>query len=202
MKIIGREREALRDGASALIEDLALRNSEGELLELGESPLWRALEYQESTSGEQYQIIAGDRQMRTLAISAAPLLSEAGEKEGAVAVIRDISDEVRQHGELVAAYDRLREHDRLKSAFVSNVTHELRTPLNVIIGLCQLLERDPQLPLAALQEDAVSRMERNAKNLLELVNELIDYSRQSMTGQYRKRVSTLYFTLTTTFHGF
>jgi len=177
MKIIGREREMLRDGASALIEDLALRNSEGELLELNESPVWRALEYQESTSGEQYRIMAGDGEMRTLAISSAPLLSEAGEKEGAVAVIRDISDEVRQHGELVAAYDRLREHDRLKSAFVSNVTHELRTPLNVIIGLCQLLERDPQLPLAALQEDAVLRMERNAKNLLELVNDLIDYSR-------------------------
>jgi signal transduction histidine kinase len=78
---------------------------------------------------------------------------------------------------LVAAYDRLREHDRLKTAFVSNITHELRTPLNVILGLCQLLERDRDLPLAPLQNEAVVRMERNARSLLELVNDLLDYSR-------------------------
>jgi signal transduction histidine kinase len=57
----------------------------------------------------------------------------------------------------------LREHDRLKSAFVSNMSHELRTPLNVISGLCQLLERDPQMPLAPSQNEAVGRMKRNAR---------------------------------------
>jgi two-component system, sensor histidine kinase and response regulator len=105
------------------------------------------------------------------------LTGEDGRHEGAVAVFRDITEEVEQHDELVAAYDRLREHDRLKTAFVSNISHELRTPLNVIIGLSQLLARDRQLPLAPLQEEAVTRMERNARSLLELVNDLLDYSR-------------------------
>ena len=118
-----------------------------------------------------------DGEMRVIAISATPLTGDDGEPEGAVAVFRDITEEVTQHDELVAAYDRLREHDRLKSAFVSNITHELRTPLNVIIGLCQLLQRDSQLPLAPLQNEAVFRMERNARSLLELVNDLLDYSR-------------------------
>jgi signal transduction histidine kinase len=110
-------------------------------------------------------------------MSATPLTGEDGRHEGAVAVFRDITEEVVQHGELVSAYDRLREHDRLKSAFVSNISHELRTPLNVIIGLCQLLARDRQLPLAGLQHEAITRMERNARSLLELVNDLLDYSR-------------------------
>jgi signal transduction histidine kinase len=110
-------------------------------------------------------------------VSATPLVGDGGRSEGVVAVFRDITEEVRQHDELLAAYDRLREHDRLKSAFVANMSHELRTPLNVVIGLCQLLARDPSLPLAPLQADAVTRMHRNARALLDMVNDMLEYSR-------------------------
>ncbi|HEX8748372.1 MAG TPA: ATP-binding protein [Pyrinomonadaceae bacterium] len=176
-EIMGRRRSEFRDGAEALIEDFMLRNLEGDALPLAASPLYRSLRLHESISGEPVRVVRPDGEMRVIAISATPLTDEQGEAVGAVAVFRDTTEEVRQHDELVAAYDRLREHDRLKSAFVSNVTHELRTPLNVIIGLCQLLQRDPQLPLAPLQSEAVMRMERNARSLLELVNDLLDYSR-------------------------
>lgn len=175
--IIGREPRDFRDGAEALISDISLRDLDGRPLPPEETPLWRALEGRETISGQQLQIIHKDEEKRVVAISATPLTGEDGRPEGAVAVFRDITEEVRQHDELVAAYDRLREHDRLKTAFVSNMTHELRTPLNVILGLCQLLIRDRQLPLAPLQEEAVTRMERNARSLLELVNDLLDYSR-------------------------
>jgi signal transduction histidine kinase len=57
--------------------------------------------------------------------------------------------------------------------FVKAMTHELRTPLNVIIGLCQLLERDRKSPLSETQRDAVDRMERNARALLVAVNHLL-----------------------------
>ncbi|HKS26820.1 MAG TPA: ATP-binding protein [Pyrinomonadaceae bacterium] len=176
-EIMGRKPSEFRDGAEALIEDFVLRDLEGEELPLSASPLYRALRLRESISGEQVRVVRPGGEMRVIAISATPLMDEQGDAVGAVAVFRDTTEEVHQHDELVAAYDRLREHDRLKSAFVSNVTHELRTPLNVIIGLCQLLQRDPQLPLAPLQSEAVMRMERNARSLLELVNDLLDYSR-------------------------
>ena len=65
--------------------------------------------------------------------------------------------------------------------FTRSMTHELRTPLNVIIGLCQVLERDPESPLSPMQRDAVDRMERNAQSLLQSVNHLIDCLR---TGQF------------------
>jgi PAS domain S-box-containing protein len=176
-QIMGRQRNDFRDGAEALIADFALRDMDGHALRPEQTPLWRALERRESISGEQLKIARADGEVRVVAISATPLTGEEGKQEGAVAVFRDITEEFEQHDELVAAYDRLREHDRLKSAFVSNISHELRTPLNVIIGLCQLLERDRQLPLAPLQGEAVTRMERNARSLLELVNDLLDYSR-------------------------
>jgi PAS domain S-box-containing protein len=176
-KIIGRTPEEFRDGTEALIADMAFRDLHGRTLSPEEHPLNRALERREHLSGEQLEIVQTDGEKRVVAMSATPLTGENGRHEGAVAVFRDITEEVRQHGELVSAYDRLREHDRLKSAFVSNISHELRTPLNVIIGLCQLLERDRQSPLAPLQNEAVTRMQRNALSLLELVNDLLDYSR-------------------------
>lgn len=176
-EIIGRKRSDFRDYAQGLITDMALRNMEGRELKPEETPIMRALERREQISGEQLKIARPDGQESVIALSATSLVGEDGQQEGAVAVFRDITENVKQHDELVAAYDRLREHDRLKSAFVSNISHELRTPLNVIIGLCQLLERDRQLPLAPLQDEAVIRMERNARSLLELVNDLLDYSR-------------------------
>jgi PAS domain S-box-containing protein len=175
--ILGRRRDDFRDGAQSLIEDIPLKNMEGRDLLAEETPLWRALEKRESVYGQQLKIKQGNGETGVISMSATPLTGEQGWPEGAVAVFRDITEEVKQHDELVAAYDRLREHDRLKTAFVSNITHELRTPLNVILGLCQLLERDRDLPLAPLQNEAVVRMERNARSLLELVNDLLDYSR-------------------------
>ncbi len=175
--IIGRQPGEFRDGVDALIADMALRDLQGNLLPAEATPLGRALARGEHVSGEHVQILRGAEDEGVLAVSATPLTSDGGRREGVVAVFRDITPEVRQYKELMDAYGRLREHDRLKSAFVANVSHELRTPLNVIIGLCQLLERDRHQPLAPLQSEAVERMGRNARSLLELVNDLLDYSR-------------------------
>lgn len=59
------------------------------------------------------------------------------------------------------------------NSFTRTMSHELRTPLNVIIGLCQVLERDQKSPLSPMQLDAVDRMERNAQALLLSVNHVI-----------------------------
>ncbi len=69
-----------------------------------------------------------------------------------------------------------------RADFLKSITHELRTPLNVIIGLCQLLERDRKRPLSPTHKDAVNRMERNARTLLESVNRLLEGVR---TGDFK-----------------
>ena len=62
--------------------------------------------------------------------------------------------------------------------FAKAMSHELRTPLNVIIGMCQFLERDQKTPLSAMHRDAVDRMERNARALLQSVNHLLECLRR------------------------
>ncbi len=56
--------------------------------------------------------------------------------------------------------------------FVDAAAHDLHTPLNVIIGMCHVMDRDPE-PLTAKQKDAVRRIERNAQALLKSINELL-----------------------------
>ncbi|MDX1913615.1 MAG: two-component regulator propeller domain-containing protein [Saprospiraceae bacterium] len=69
---------------------------------------------------------------------------------------------------------RLLELDRLKSQFFSSVTHEFRTPLTL------LLEPARQL-LAEAKDQAVhyrlELIERNARRLLDFVNQLLDLSK-------------------------
>ncbi|HEX8719029.1 MAG TPA: ATP-binding protein [Pyrinomonadaceae bacterium] len=190
-RVLGRREGEFDGGVKALIVDMTLRDAAGRVLPAEETPVCRALSGGEHVSAEQYKIVRRDGEERVLSVSATPLRGEGGRAEGVVAVFRDITDDVRKHDEMLAAYDRLREHDRLKSAFVANMSHELRTPLNVIIGLCQLLSRDPGQPLAPLQADALGRMERNGRALLEMVNDMLDYSRleSGRSGLYLERLA-------------
>lgn len=63
--------------------------------------------------------------------------------------------------------------NRAKSSFVATVSHEIRTPLNAIIGLSEML-REQSLPQKAL--DHVDSIQRSGEILLEILNEVLDYS--------------------------
>jgi signal transduction histidine kinase len=67
----------------------------------------------------------------------------------------------------------VRTGERAAKDFVKGMTHEMHTPLNVIIGLCQVLERDRKTSLLPMQRDAVERMERNAQALLQTIDHLL-----------------------------
>ena len=69
--------------------------------------------------------------------------------------------------------------NRATTSYAQAMSHELRTPLNVIIGICQFLERDRTTPLSPMHRDAVDRMERNARALLQSVNDVLEHLRNS-----------------------
>jgi signal transduction histidine kinase len=67
--------------------------------------------------------------------------------------------------------------NRIKSQFIANMSHELRTPLNAIIGYSEIIEEDAQ---AAGSDQSVSdsiKVQRSAKHLLALINEILDLSK-------------------------
>ena len=73
-----------------------------------------------------------------------------------------------------SAHESFLVNDLDRPDFMKSISHELRTPLNVIIGICQFLERDQKTPLSPMHRDAVSRMDRNARALLQSVTRLLD----------------------------
>ncbi len=84
--------------------------------------------------------------------------------------------------DLVVARERAEESDRLKSAFLANLSHEVRTPMNCIVGFAKLLA-DPELP-AEDRVEFVHLIQESANSLLTLLGDLLDVSRIE-TGQLR-----------------
>jgi signal transduction histidine kinase len=78
---------------------------------------------------------------------------------------------LRQHAELERQNERLRELDQVKDALLANVSHDLRTPLTAILGYAELMTRRGGLSDKHARSAAV--IERNARRLLRLVNDLL-----------------------------
>ena len=85
-----------------------------------------------------------------------------------------ITGRKRQEANLIAAKEAAKESDRLKSAFIANMSHEIHTPLNAIIGFSNLL---------AITDDQDERnkffgiIEKNNELLLQLISDILDLSK-------------------------
>jgi two-component system sensor histidine kinase BarA len=77
----------------------------------------------------------------------------------------------RRNAELDAARRNAERQTALKSQFLAQMSHEIRTPMNGIIGFAELLG---QTPLNDEQNEKLRLIERSAKNLLAIINEILD----------------------------
>jgi PAS domain S-box-containing protein len=66
------------------------------------------------------------------------------------------------------------ELEKLKRAFVANVTHELRTPLTSIRGSLTLLNSGALGDMPPQQKNLISIAERNTLRLISLINDILD----------------------------
>jgi signal transduction histidine kinase/CheY-like chemotaxis protein len=84
---------------------------------------------------------------------------------------------VALYAELDERADYLRRASDLKTKFLSNVSHEFRTPLNSIISLSRLLTDKLDGDLTSEQEKQVRYIESSARDLQEMVNDLLDLAK-------------------------
>ena len=82
-----------------------------------------------------------------------------------------------QNRELETQKNQLSEASKLKSSFLSNMSHELRTPLNSVIALSGVLGRRLANKIPDEEHQYLEVIERNGKNLLLLINDILDISR-------------------------
>ncbi|MGQ0734779.1 MAG: response regulator [Acidobacteriota bacterium] len=79
-------------------------------------------------------------------------------------LVREL-DVARQHAEQAA---------ETKSAFLANMSHEIRTPLNAILGMTRLALGTR---LSVEQHDYLSIVRSSAESLLDIINDVLDFSR-------------------------
>jgi len=89
---------------------------------------------------------------------------------GSVTVLSDITDLKRHAADLAAARDLAEAADQAKGKFLSIMSHELRTPLNGVLGVAELLAKEPlapgQLELVAMIQDSSAALDRLLGDLL------------------------------------
>jgi signal transduction histidine kinase len=64
-----------------------------------------------------------------------------------------------------------------KVSFLANMSHDLRTPLNAILGYADLLEVHVHGPLTAEQGKDVARIQRSARYLTSLINDILNFAK-------------------------
>ncbi len=87
----------------------------------------------------------------------------------------------KKNFELAYAQKEALEASSIKSEFIANMSHEIRTPMNGMIGFTNLLL---ETELTTLQRNYLNTIQKSTLNLLNLVNNILDFSRLD-AGQLR-----------------
>ncbi|MBI5201548.1 MAG: response regulator [Elusimicrobia bacterium] len=89
----------------------------------------------------------------------------------------NLLEKALERGRLKAKVGELELISRLKSEFLANMSHELRTPLNAIVGYSSLILDKVYGEVPTPQGEALNRVLVNSKNLLSLINNILDFSK-------------------------
>jgi len=84
--------------------------------------------------------------------------------------------------ELKTAYERALEADKMKTAFLQNMSHEVRTPLNIIAGFAQVLANPDLSPDAEKRKEMAHLIQKNNYLITSLIDEMLELAFNESTG--------------------
>ena len=90
--------------------------------------------------------------------------------------------------DLIEATKKAVESDRLKTAFLHNISHEIRTPFNGILGFLQFI-RDDEISTEE-KNTFFEIIDKSANRLIKTINDIVDSS-QIQTGQVKLNLNEI-----------
>ncbi len=109
-----------------------------------------------------------------VSIISTPIEIEEGQL-GIYLIYTDITKQKQYEEKLKIAKEKAEEADRLKTAFLNNLSHEVRTPMNAIVGFSELLTKE----VLSIEErnKYLSAICSSTRTLLELINDIVDIAK-------------------------
>lgn len=114
------------------------------------------------------------RSYRWYLISHQPMLDDKKKVEQWVSIATDIHSFMTSQKRLILARDKAEAANKAKSEFLAVMNHELRTPLNSILAPARILRDKTE---DAEQINLLSLIEESANHLLEVINDILSYSK-------------------------
>lgn len=128
------------------------------------------------THGYQREVVIEKRgePMRWLQLFVSTLHNRAGQNDGHIVTLRDVTSIKENESALAIARDEAMQANSFKSQLLANVSHELRTPLGIILGYTDLIVRKSYGDLTDKQVNILGRIKDSTQYLDGLVSELLD----------------------------
>lgn len=173
--------EVVGKATPALFHDPAELGARGEAIQAdGDHPLLSAMDVLADGARDggvdtrEWSYLRKDGSRLPVLLAVTALAEKGGGIAGYLIIATDISAQVRDAARLRDALAGAEASSRAKSAFLANMGHEIRTPLNGIIGSAHLVLDEP---LTDSQHTHVDSIRRSASALLDIINDVLDYSR-------------------------
>jgi len=131
---------------------------------------WRGIFYNQRKNGDIY--------CESAVISS--ILDSHGNISNFVAVKEDITEKRKILEDLTKAEEHAEESDKLKTAFLNNISHEIRTPFNGILGFLEILQNTD---LSIIERDEYTGLVSTCSTrLMNTINKIIEIA-QIQSGQ-------------------
>ena len=141
------------------------------------------LREKDQSSVYEIPIVAKNGEEIWVTISGSPLYDSNGVRIGSIGIHLDITRQKRLQRSLQKAREESDRSKRAEERFLAKMSHEIRTPLNAVIGMSYLLS---ETEINKEQEEYVEVISRSGNLLLNLINDILDYSKVN-SGQIQVR---------------
>ncbi len=112
-----------------------------------------------------------------------PLVNNEGDITHFVAVKEDITEKKMMVVELINAKEKAESANKLKDAFIANISHEIRSPLNGILGLTSIIKDIYAEHIKEGDEELFVGIDHSSNRLIRTVDMILNYSR-IQTGEF------------------